>query len=333
MTRIAMVGCAHIHTPGFIARLKAHSDVEVVAVWDADPVRAAANAIEISAPAVPEVATIWDDKRIDAVVICAETNQHEELVLAAARARKHLFVEKPLGFAGADAARMCRAITKAGVRFQTGYFMRGAPIHQFLKQAVDQGWFGTITRARHSNCHAGSLKGWFDTQWRWMADPEIAGCGAYGDLGTHSLDILMWLFGDVRRATASIRPVTGRYGACDESGEGLIEFSNGVRATLAAGWVDVADPVRLQISGTEGHAVVINNQLFFQSSRVPSADGKLPWSQLPAEWPHAFELFLEALNGKPDMPLVTPAEAAARSAVMEALYRGAATGRWVTPRR
>ena len=55
---------------------------------------------------------------------------------SAAAAGKHLFVEKPLGFAGADSLRMCRAIEKAGVRFQTGYFMRGSPAHQFLKDAL-----------------------------------------------------------------------------------------------------------------------------------------------------------------------------------------------------
>jgi predicted dehydrogenase len=49
---------------------------------------------------------------------------------------------------------------------------------------------GKITRARGSNCHSGSLGGWFDKEYRWMADPKIAGVGAFGDLGTHKLDIL-----------------------------------------------------------------------------------------------------------------------------------------------
>jgi predicted dehydrogenase len=331
MINLAIVGCAHIHTPGFVKRIKARTDVQVLAVWDHDAARAAKNASEFGLTPVADVAQIWADKRIQAVVICSETNRHLDLVLAAARARKPMFVEKPLGMAAADSKRMRLAIEKAGVIFQTGYFMRGNPAHQFLRDAVAKGWFGKVTRARHSNCHSGSLGGWFDTDWRWMADPVIAGCGAYGDLGTHALDILMWIFGDVARATASIQVVTGRYGACDESGEGLIEFANGVRATLAAGWVDVADPVKLQISGTEGHAVVVHNQLYFQSKHVAGADGKQPWTQLPADWPHAFDLFLDAVTGKPGVPLVTAAEAAARSAAMAALYKGAATGRWVKP--
>ena len=139
-----------------------------------------------------------------------------------------------------------------------------------------------------------------------MADPAIAGCGAFGDLGTHVLDILLWLFGDVERVIADINVVTGRYGECDESGEGLMKFTSGVVGTLAAGWVDVANPVTLMVSGTEGHAHVDNGQLYFQSSKVAGADGKQPWTDLPPAWPHAFELFLDAVMGKQDVPLVSP---------------------------
>ena len=158
---------------------------------------------------------------IPAVVICSETNRHEQLVLPAAAAKKHMFVEKPLGFAAADAWRMARAIEEAGVLFQTGYFMRGNPAHLFLREQIKAGAFGKITRIRHSNCHAGSIGRWFDTDWRWMADLDQAGVGAFGDLGTHSLDILMWLMGDIARTTAAMDVALGNYGPTDEFGEGL----------------------------------------------------------------------------------------------------------------
>jgi len=333
MIHAALVGCAHIHTPGFVKRLNDRSNVEVKTVWDHDAERAQRNADELGAVTVASPDAIWNDPDIAAVVVCSETNRHEDLVLPAAEAGKHLFVEKPLGYAAEDALRMAKAIEDAGVLFQTGYFMRGQPVHQFLRAQVQAGSFGEITRARHSNCHSGSLGGWFDTDWRWMADPEIAGCGAYGDLGTHSLDILMWLFGDVKKATAAIRTVTGRYGDCDESGEGILVFANGVCATLAAGWVDVANPVSVLISGTRGHAYVAGGQLYFKSELVDGADGNSPWTDLPESQPHAFDLFLDALTGRDDVPLVTPSEAAARSAAMEALYEGARMETWVAPRR
>ena len=130
---------------------------------------------------------------------------------------------------------MAEAIEKAKLLFTTGYFMRTDPKHMFLKEQVAKGAFGTVTRIRGSNCHSGSLGGWFDTEWRWMADPKQAGVGAFGDLGTHSLDIMMWIIGDVVNATAEIATVTARYGKeTDETGEGLMTFQSGTIGTLAA---------------------------------------------------------------------------------------------------
>jgi len=333
MKTLALVGCAHIHTPGFVKRLQARKDVKVTKVWDHEFARADKWATETGAQAVNDLSVIWRDSTVDGVIICSETNRHQPLVEAAAAAKKHMFVEKPLGIGAADSLAMASAIEEAGVLFQTGYFQRGNPIHLFIREQIQAGHLGKITRVRHSNCHAGSLGGWFDTDWRWMADLEQAGVGGFGDLGTHSLDILMWLLGDVARVTATVDVATGRYGDCDEYGEGLLVFQNGAVATLAAGWVDVAHPVNVIVSGTEGHAYASNGQLYFKSSHVAGADGITPWTELPAEWPHAFELFLDALVGKPDVPLVSPSEAAARSIVMSALYEGANENRWVTIER
>jgi predicted dehydrogenase len=330
MIQVALVGGGHIHTPGFIKRLNDRKNIAVKYVWDHDPERAQRRAEALNSRVVTEVDQIWADGSVAAAIICSETDRHEPLVLAGAAAKKHLFVEKPLGLGARDAQVMASAIEAAGILFQTGYFMRGDPVHLFLREQLAAGNFGKVTRFRHTNCHAGSLKGWFDTEWRWMADPSQAGVGAFGDLGTHSLDILLWLMGDVSRVTADIEVATGRYGDCDEYGEGLLKFTNGAIGSLAAGWVDVAHPVGLILSGTEGHAYVANGQLFFQSERVEGADGKAPWSSLPAQWPHAFELFLNALSGQDNIPLVTAREAAVRSTVMEALYQGAKQQTWVS---
>jgi predicted dehydrogenase len=224
---------------------------------------------------------------------------------------------------------MAEAIEKAGLIFTTGYFMRTNPQHMFLKEQVASGAFGKLTRARGSNCHSGSLGGWFDTEWRWMADPKIAGVGAFGDLGTHSLDILMWVLGDVDAAIADVKVVTSRYGECDESGEALLKFKSGITGTLAAGWVDVEDPVTLLLSGTEGHAAIIRGQLYFKSKKVEGADGKEPWKKLPAAPPLPLHQFVDSIAGKTGLPLVKPREAAARVAVMEAAYKSVKTGAWV----
>ena len=339
MSTIAFVGCGHIHIPGFIRMIKGRSDVKVKSVWDHNPDRAKPRAAEVEAAVVADPQEIWNDEEIQAVIIASETDRHEELVKAAAKAKKHLFVEKPLGMGSRDAYAMAKAITKAGVMFQTGYFMRGLPVCQFMREQIQKGTFGKITRIRGSNCHAGALKGWFDSKpndvasdWRWMANPEISGCGAFGDLGTHSLDILIWLMGEVEAVAAHVDNGTGRYPNCDETGESLIRFASGTIGTLAAAWDDLANPASLIISGTEAHAAVINGKLYLTCPKIEGADGKEPWSQLPEELPHAFELFLNAVGGRSDVPLVSAQEAAYRSAVMEAMYKAAKGGRWVRPK-
>jgi 1,5-anhydro-D-fructose reductase (1,5-anhydro-D-mannitol-forming) len=330
MTNVALVGCGHIHTPGFVKRLQNRKDITVTAVWDHNRARAEKRAAELNAPVVDNLDAIWGDESIRAALICSETDRHMDLVTAAAGARKHMFVEKPLGLGRNDAYVMANAIKTAGLLFQTGYFQRGIPAHLFLKQAVEQGLFGQITRVRASNCHSGALGDWFTPEWLWMTDPAQAGVGAFGDLGTHALDLLLWIFGGVDRVTATLARTINRYGPdCDETGEALLVFENGVIGTLAAGWVDVADPITFEISGTEGHAYVLDrSEVFIKSSHLDGADGKSAWTDLPEAWPHAFDLFLDAINGA-DVPLVDAHEAAYRSAVMEAMYMGARETGWV----
>lgn len=332
MTTVALIGCAHIHTPGFAKRMLARNDVTVKAVWDHLEERAQKYARELNAT-VAEVDSVWADAEIDAVIICSETNRHQPLVEAAALSKKHMFVEKPLGMGAADAYAMAEVIQSSGVLFQTGYFQRGHPIHLFLKQQIEEGHFGQISRLRHSNCHAGSLRDIFTPDFLWMTDLDQAGVGAFGDLGTHSLDIMLWLLGEVESVTATVNVGPNNYEGCDEYGEGLLNYRSGIIGSLAAGWVDIAHPVNLIISGTEGHAYAANGKLFYQSKHVEGATGEEPWTELPAQWPHAFELFLDAVGGHSDVPLVQPYEAAMRSDVMEALYKAADKREWIKPVR
>src|SRR3954452_15113912 len=148
MTKIGLIGCAHIHTPGFVKTIKARKDVMIKTVWDHDAARGQKYADDIEARFMGDLKTILGDPQISAVVICSETDRHHDLVLPAAEAKKDLFVEKPLGFAARDAYVMADAIERAGVKFQTGYFQRGMPVHLFLKEQVDKGIFGKITRVR-----------------------------------------------------------------------------------------------------------------------------------------------------------------------------------------
>ena len=70
--------------------------------------------------------------------------------------------------------------------------------------------------------------------------------------------------------------------------------------------------------------------VYFQSQGVEGADGKTPWTSLPTAWPHAFDLFLDAVTGGANVSLVSPREAAERVAVMAAMYEGARRGEWIS---
>jgi predicted dehydrogenase len=325
MARLAFLGGAHIHTPNFVRTLSTRTDHRVEVVWDHEGERARRVAESLGARTTDDVEQALRD--VDAVVICSETVHHARLVDAACAAGKALFVEKPLGMRAEDAERMAARIERAGVLFQTGFFMRGNPVHRYLRDEIRNGTFGRITHVRHSNCHAGALQGWFDKEWRWMADPAQAGVGAFGDLGAHSVDLLVWLLGPVARVACTIRDVTRRYGDCDELGEAVLEFENGAIGSVVAGWVDVANPVTLHVSGTEGLAYVSAGQLFVHCKRL-AADGKSAWTALPPALPHAFDQFLDALGGAA-AELVGAREAAYGGRVIDAMYRAAREQRWV----
>jgi len=338
MTTIAFVGVAHIHTPGFIGMLKKRAErFRVGRVYDPHAARGQQRATELGATYDASVEAIVNDRTIPAVVVCSETHEHEQLVARCAAAGKHLFVEKPLGMRADDAYRMSDAIEAAGVLFQTGYFMRGNSNVLAIRRLVQEGWFGQITRVRAANCHQGALAGWFDAKpndpandWRWMADPKRAGVGAFGDLGTHVLDLMLWMFGPAASVTATTSVGTNRYDGCDETGEGTVVFESGVIGTLAAAWDDVHSPTSLMVSGTKGFAAITDGKLHLQ--HADKQVGVVLGETQPS-WPHAFELWLDAVAGKADVPLVGPREAAYRSAVMEAMYEAAANRTWVKPKQ
>ena len=324
---IAFVGVAHIHTPQYVNIVKKRSDVTVKYVWDHDADRAAQRAKELDAQTVADAQTIWADPEITAVVNSFRNRPASRQSSRRQRRAEHMFAEKPLCASGKEAREMAAVIEKSGVLFTTGYFNRTDPKKLFLKSEIAAGNFGTITRVRGSNCHNGSLGGWFDKDWRWMADPKQSGVGAFGDLGTHLLDILMWQNGDIEAVTAKLagdaplwrwaKPVKCR------------SFQERCDWHARRQLVDIENPVELLISGTQGHAVIVNGQLYYRSEKRPDSDAKKVWKDLPPATKPPMTQFLDAVAGSKDEPLVTPAEAAARVAVMEAMYEGARKRKWV----
>ena len=321
----AFLGVAHIHTPGFIKTINKRDDVSCKYVQDHDAERAQKRADELGAQ-VADIETILADAEVTSVVICSETRLHTELVERAAKAGKNLFVEKPLATTEEDAARMAKAIEEAGVVFQTGFFMRGDAANIFIKAEVEAGHLGTVTRMRYTNCHQGALGGWFDSEWKWIADKNEAGGGGFADLGAHALDIVLWCLsptcGPVVKTCATLGNATGRYGdlsQIDEWGAGLITFESGAVAVVEAGWVDPKYSAPIEVHGTQGQILVHGGKVFYYSEHVEGADGG-EWTDLPEKKVNGFEAFWEKLAGN-DVPLVSVQQAEQESRVMTALYQ------------
>ena len=320
----AFLGVAHIHTPGFINTINKRDDVSCKYVYDPDTERAQKSADKLGAQ-VADIETILADSEVTSIVICSETRLHTELVERAAQAGKNLFVEKPLATTDADATRMAAAIEKAGVVFQTGFFMRGSAANRFIKAEIEAGHLGTVTRMRYTNCHQGALQGWFDSDWRWIADKNEAGGGGFADLGAHALDIVLWCLtptcGPVVKTCATLGNATGRYGdlsQIDEWGVGLVTFESGAVAVVEAGWVDPKYSAPIEVHGTQGQILVHEDKVFYYSEHVEGADGG-EWTDLPAKVTNGFEAFWEKLAGQ-DVALVSVQEAAQESRVMASLY-------------
>ena len=325
---LSLLGVAHMHTPMYLQILKTREDVRVKFVWDRDPERAAKVAALCGARVAKTVAEALDPG-VSGVVVLSETSLHAELATAAAKAGKHLFVEKPLGVGARDALEIARAIEAAGVLFTTGYHLRSIPKYIFVKEQIAKGSLGRIVRAHCAFSNDCVLQGAFDKELGWTVDPKWGALGGFADTGTHAVDMLMWLLGDVASVAGQVRSVVGRYPGCDECGQGLLRFRNDVMGSVAAAWVEPENPVQLQISGTEGHAVVFNDRLYLRTKKVPGADGARPWGKLPPGPDHPMVQFIDAVSGKKGVPLVTPGEAAGRVEVIEALYASARQGRWV----
>ncbi|WMT42333.1 Gfo/Idh/MocA family oxidoreductase [Paenibacillus sp. D2_2] len=146
-----------------------------------------------------EITTDWkqliarDD--IDLIDINAPSNAHKEIALAAAKAGKHIFCEKPLALSLVDSREMLRAAEEAGIAHMIGFNYRFSPAVQLAKKLVESGRLGKIYHFR-----AWFLQDWVmdpDFPLVWRLQKDIAGSGSLGDLGAHLIDLSHYLVGDI----------------------------------------------------------------------------------------------------------------------------------------
>lgn len=132
---------------------------------------------------------------IDLIDINAPSDVHKEIAIAAAKAGKHVFCEKPLALTLEDSREMLEAVEAAGVKHMVGFNYRFTPAVMLAKKLIEEGRLGDIHHFR-----AWFLQDWLidpDFPLVWRLQKEIAGSGSHGDLGAHLIDMAHYLIGDM----------------------------------------------------------------------------------------------------------------------------------------
>ena len=217
--------------------------------------RSAKNARRVAKPYRADWTTNWRDvlKRddVDVVNVCTPSGAHMPYAVAAAKAGKHVVVEKPLEITLARCDRMVEATDKAGVKLVTIFPSRFGHAAQAIKQAIDQGRLGRIVLAD-------AYVKWYRDQayyapGRWQGTKKLDGGGALMNQSIHTIDLLQWFAGPVK----SVMGRVGRLGhegiEVEDAGVAVLEFRNGAFGTIEGTTAAYKGyPRRVEICGTKG---------------------------------------------------------------------------------
>jgi len=190
-------------------------------------------------------ATDWRDvvEEVDVFYNLGPNHVHAEPSIAALEAGTPTFCEKPLAPTLDDAREMDDAAADAGVPAGVAFNYRFVPAIQYAKGLIDDGELGKLHHFRGRY-----LQDWLvdpEAPWSWRNDAELAGSGALGDLGAHTIDLARFLVGDIAEVSGHLRtfvderPVAGddretRPVTVDDAYSAQVDFENGVMGTLEA---------------------------------------------------------------------------------------------------
>lgn len=245
----------------------------LVVAADADPERARAAVDRLGYErCVDDWRVVVEDPDVEAVSITAPNRLHCEVAAAAARAGKHVWVEKPVGRVPAEAAEVADAVAAAGVRSLVGFNYRHAPAVRHARELIASGALGAIDhfRSQWIAAYAADPRGVLS--WRFLRDQ--AGLGILGDLGSHAADMAQYLLGPIESVTARTetivreRPLPTGAGSHFSLAEGgrrapvenedvawsIVRFASGVTGTIETSRVAVGPQARyaFEVHGSRG---------------------------------------------------------------------------------
>nr|WP_145156593.1 Gfo/Idh/MocA family oxidoreductase [Paenibacillus terrae] len=352
--KVGIIGCGSIANGKHLPSLSKLEQVELVAFCDIVQERAVQAKEKFGAAD----ATVYADYRelladpsIDVVHVCTPNDAHAEVSIAALEAGKHVMCEKPMAKTAADARRMAETAQRTGKKLTIGYNNRFRPDSLFMKQMCENGELGEIYFAK---AHALRRRG--VPTWGVFLDKDKQGGGPLIDIGTHALDLTLWLMnnyeprvvlGTAYHKLSQRKQAANAGGAWDpdkftveDSAFGMIVMKNGATVMLESSWalnmLDTREAI-YTLCGTEGGADVeetlrINGEKYGRlyandiQFNVKGAD----FFEGRKESMHDKEirLWIEAVIND-TQPVVRPEQACVVSEIIEALYESNRTGKAV----
>jgi predicted dehydrogenase len=190
------------------------------------------------------------DDRIQLFDNVGSNDAHAEPTIAAAEAGKHVLCEKPLGRTATESYEIWQKVVPTGVKHLCGFNYRFVPAVRLARELLDAGELGEVRHFRASYLKDSAV-GPARTGWRY--DPESAGSGVLGDLGSHVVDLARYLAGEIASVSALVRTfVEGRH--VDDAVEAVVEFEGGAVGTIEATKLALGrrNAFRFELNGSSG---------------------------------------------------------------------------------
>ena len=223
------------------------------AIFARNPQKAKALGEQFNCKSYSNLEEFLADDAINIVTIATPSGAHLEPTLAAAKAKKHIICEKPLEVTPARIQQMIHVAKEEGVILSGIFNRRFNPAVVALKEAVEQGRFGTL-----SLCDA-QIKWYRDQAYydsaTWRGTMALDGGGALMNQSIHTIDLLLYLVGNVKRLSASMALLTHENIEVEDTAVAILEFENGARGTIQGStscWSSTGHPAEVQICGSEG---------------------------------------------------------------------------------
>lgn len=275
--RIGKISLWHVHAWDYIRQAEQHEDTVLAAVWDENAERGKEAAERLDVPFFPELGTMLAQDDLQAVIVDAPTRLHREVIVAAAKAGKHIFTEKVLAPTLAEANEILAAVREHGVkltvslpRLNEGYTLKTLDILQ-------QGLLGKITHVRARLSHNGAIGEWLPEHFYSLED-----ClgGALIDLGCHPMYLAKLFLGEeVTGVQANFGYVTGK--EVEDNAVVTLFTESGAIGVVEAGFVNSHSPFTIEIHGTEGSLLygTPEAKLLIRTNNGPEAYRE--WTEVP----------------------------------------------------